>query len=168
MDECPGPVAASVPPWSEPVRGGYPDAAWLGLSGIEQLRASLAGYSPRPPIAHLFGNRLIEVGVGSAVFEMPLSEWLCGPHGTISIGALAIGPGGILYAADPQAATIFAIDLSKQKAGAPGTKDIESLVVGDIPPLVPTNLPAAKPDLGHAARSKLTQLHGAVSKCDWL
>src|SRR5690242_2365125 len=44
-----------------------------------------------------------------------------------SIGALAIGPAGVLYAADPQAATIFAIDLSKQKAGAPGTKDIEAL-----------------------------------------
>jgi acyl-coenzyme A thioesterase PaaI-like protein len=38
----------------------------------------------------MFGNRFIEVGVGSAVFEMPLSEWLCGPHGAISIGTLAI------------------------------------------------------------------------------
>jgi len=84
------PVAASLPPWSEPVRGGHPDAAVFGLSGIEQLRASLAGYSPRPPIAHMFGTRLVEVGLGSAVFDMPLSEWLCGPHGAIPIGALAI------------------------------------------------------------------------------
>jgi hypothetical protein len=44
-----------------------------------------------------------------------------------SIGALAIGPGGILYVADPQAATIFAIDLSKQKAGTPGTKDVDGV-----------------------------------------
>jgi hypothetical protein len=44
-----------------------------------------------------------------------------------SIGALAIGPAGILYAADPQAATIFAIDLSKQAPGKPGTKDIDGL-----------------------------------------
>ena len=44
-----------------------------------------------------------------------------------SIGPLAIGPAGILYAADPQAATIYALDLSKQRAGAPGTKDIEAL-----------------------------------------
>jgi uncharacterized protein (TIGR00369 family) len=84
------PVASPVPPWSEPVRGGHPDEASFGLSGIEQLRASVAGYSPRPPIAHMFGNRFIEVGVGSAVFEMPLTKWLCGPHGAISIGALAI------------------------------------------------------------------------------
>jgi hypothetical protein len=69
MGDSPGPVAASVPPWSEPVRGGHPDAAWSGLAGLEQLRASLAGYSPRPPIAHMFGIRLIEVGVGSAVFQ---------------------------------------------------------------------------------------------------
>jgi hypothetical protein len=44
-----------------------------------------------------------------------------------SIGPLAIGPAGILYAADPQAATIFAIDLSKQKAGTPGTKSIDGI-----------------------------------------
>lgn len=44
-----------------------------------------------------------------------------------SIGPLAIGPSGILYAADPQAATIVALDLSTQKKGAPGTKDIAAL-----------------------------------------
>ena len=44
-----------------------------------------------------------------------------------TIGALAIGPNGVLYAADPQAATIYALDLSKQKAGAPGTKDVANL-----------------------------------------
>ena len=44
-----------------------------------------------------------------------------------SIGPLAMGRGGILYVADPQAATIFALDLSKQKAGTPGTKDVENL-----------------------------------------
>jgi hypothetical protein len=44
-----------------------------------------------------------------------------------SISALAVGPNGVLYAADPQAATIFALDLSKQPAGAPGTKDVANL-----------------------------------------
>src|SRR6476660_3571199 len=44
-----------------------------------------------------------------------------------SIGPLAIGPAGILYAADPTGATIFALDLSKQRAGAPGTKDIAAI-----------------------------------------
>jgi hypothetical protein len=44
-----------------------------------------------------------------------------------SISALAIGPNGVLYAADPQAATIYALDLSKQNAGTPGTKDVATL-----------------------------------------
>ncbi|HTE45852.1 MAG TPA: hypothetical protein VK636_11450 [Gemmatimonadaceae bacterium] len=44
-----------------------------------------------------------------------------------SIGPLAIGQKGILYAADPQAATIVALDLSKQPKGTPGTKDIDAL-----------------------------------------
>ncbi len=44
-----------------------------------------------------------------------------------SIGPLAIGPAGTLYAADPQAASIVALDLSAQPAGAPGTKDIDGI-----------------------------------------
>ena len=42
-----------------------------------------------------------------------------------SIGTLAFGPGGVLYAADPQSATIYAIDLGAGATkGTPGTKDI--------------------------------------------
>ena len=44
-----------------------------------------------------------------------------------SIGPLAIGPAGTLYVADPQAASIFALDLAAQPAGAPGTKDIDGI-----------------------------------------
>ena len=44
-----------------------------------------------------------------------------------SIGPLAIGPAGVLYVADPQGATIYALDLSKQRSGAPGTKDVEAI-----------------------------------------
>jgi hypothetical protein len=43
-----------------------------------------------------------------------------------SIGTLAFGPGGVLYAADPMSATIFAIDLGSSTA-APGTKDIAGI-----------------------------------------
>jgi hypothetical protein len=45
-----------------------------------------------------------------------------------SIGPLAFGPNGVLYAADPQAATIFAIDLgaTATKSSA-GTKDIGAI-----------------------------------------
>jgi hypothetical protein len=42
-----------------------------------------------------------------------------------SIGPLAFGPGGVLFAADRQAATIFALDLGAQASGkASGTRDI--------------------------------------------
>ncbi len=45
-----------------------------------------------------------------------------------SIGPLAFGPGGTLFAADRQAATIFALDLGTQaSSGAPGTKDVPGI-----------------------------------------
>jgi hypothetical protein len=45
-----------------------------------------------------------------------------------SIGTLAFGPGGVLYAADPQAATIYAIDLGAAATqGTAGTKDITGI-----------------------------------------
>jgi hypothetical protein len=45
--------------------------------------------------------------------------------GLTSIGTLAFGPGGVLYASDPMAATIYAIDLGAEGTrGAAGTKDI--------------------------------------------
>jgi uncharacterized protein (TIGR00369 family) len=79
-----------VPPFSEPVRGAHAHPALFALSGIDQLRALLDGHQPQPPIAHLTGSRLVEVGIGTAVFEMPLSDWLRAPQGAISIGPLAI------------------------------------------------------------------------------
>lgn len=44
-----------------------------------------------------------------------------------SVSALAIGPNGMLYAADPQAATIYALDLSKLASATPGTKDVANI-----------------------------------------
>jgi hypothetical protein len=45
-----------------------------------------------------------------------------------SIGPLAFGPDGVLFAADRQAAAIYAIDLGTQAAGgAPGAKDVAGI-----------------------------------------
>jgi uncharacterized protein (TIGR00369 family) len=77
-------------PWQEPVRGGYADPAMLMLSGIDQLGEMLAGRTPRPPISRLTGMRLIEVGPGTAMFELPLTDWLRTPQGAISIGPLVM------------------------------------------------------------------------------
>src|SRR5689334_4804256 len=43
-----------------------------------------------------------------------------------AIGPLAFGPGDVLFAADPQAAAIYAFDLGKGSA-APGAADVADL-----------------------------------------
>jgi hypothetical protein len=58
-------ASPQVPPWREPVRGGYPDPRYFRLSGSEQLSAMLAGHVPQPPISRLTGMRLVEIGAGS-------------------------------------------------------------------------------------------------------
>jgi hypothetical protein len=51
-----------------------------------------------------------------------------GAAGLQSIGPLTFGPNGVLFAADRQAATIYAIDLGTQATGgAPGAKDIAGI-----------------------------------------
>jgi uncharacterized protein (TIGR00369 family) len=91
---APAPKAAPDPdraaPWQEPVRGGYPPADIFRLSGAEQLRAMLAGRTPQPPISHLTGLTLRDVGAGTAAFQIPMTEWLCAPQGAISIGPITI------------------------------------------------------------------------------
>jgi uncharacterized protein (TIGR00369 family) len=77
-------------PWREPVRGGYPEPSAFALSGREQLQGMLEGRVPPPPLFHLTGMQLTEAGDGTAVFEMPLTEWLYAPQGAISIGPLVI------------------------------------------------------------------------------
>src|SRR5262245_46521674 len=44
-----------------------------------------------------------------------------------SIGPLSFAADGTLFAADRQNATIFALDMSGQKAGAPGTASVPAL-----------------------------------------
>jgi uncharacterized protein (TIGR00369 family) len=85
-------AAADLPagPWQEPVRGGHPPARLNALSGADQLRAMLTGASPQPPLTHLTGMRLEDVGDGTATFSMPMSPWLAGEDGAIALGPLTI------------------------------------------------------------------------------
>jgi uncharacterized protein (TIGR00369 family) len=145
-----------VPPWSEPPRGGHPDPALFALSGIDQLRAVLAGHQPQPPIGRLTGSRLVEVGIGTAVFEMPLSDWLRAPQGAISIGPLAI-------VAD--AALACAVQ-SGMPAATPFTTSELSLRM--LAPAPPGGLVIARGELLHARRRialsqvALTDAHGRL------
>lgn len=67
-----------MPVVDEPLRGrfAYLDhPGLLSLSGIEQMTVFLRGELPAPPLHHLTGLRVVEVGPGTAVYEMPASPW---------------------------------------------------------------------------------------------
>jgi uncharacterized protein (TIGR00369 family) len=76
--------------WQEPVRGGYPDPAVLGLSGLERLRLWRVQAMPAPPLHHLTGAMPVAFGDGTAEAEMPASGWLCNSAGLIGGGTLAM------------------------------------------------------------------------------
>lgn len=81
-------------------------------------------------------NRLIHIAALLALVAVtaygPATARLAGAVETApslsSIGPLAFGPDGMLYAADPQAAAIFALDLGTQaNGGAAGTANVAGL-----------------------------------------
>ena len=59
-------------------------------SGLDLLRAVIAGDLPRPPIYHLTGLRLTEVAEGTATVELPCTKWLSTSAGTIQGGFTAM------------------------------------------------------------------------------
>jgi uncharacterized protein (TIGR00369 family) len=81
--------AASIPV-REAVRGGHPPVDRLAWPGVEQVRAIFNGETPAPPISRLTGMRLTQFGAGTATFMLPLSRWLTGPNGSISLGVLTM------------------------------------------------------------------------------
>jgi len=60
--------------WEEPVRGGYPDASALTLSGLERMRAWVKGQIQEPPVCRLIGMRVVEAGVGTCTYVTSASE----------------------------------------------------------------------------------------------
>ena len=84
------PPAAPPEIWLEEPRGGYPDPAVLGMTGLERLSRFARGESPTPPLSRLTGGRIGDVGSGTATASMPASGWLLNSAGVIGGGALAI------------------------------------------------------------------------------
>jgi uncharacterized protein (TIGR00369 family) len=103
-------------PWQEPVRGGVFPSNLRGLSGIEQLRLFISGQVDGPPIEKLTGMHPTEVGVGTATFTMPITDWLAVPQGTVTGGAVAVladGPlGCAVHSALPAATGYTTTELS--------------------------------------------------------
>jgi uncharacterized protein (TIGR00369 family) len=59
---------------------------FASMSGLELLRAMIAGDIPAPPIARTMGFRLAEVGEGRAVFESEPGPELLNPLGLVHGG----------------------------------------------------------------------------------
>ena len=79
------------------------------LCGAVAATAIVVAARPTPEVS----NTTVHVGVGPTMS---------------SIGTLTFGPGGVLYAADPQSATIFAIDLGATATKTvAGSKDIANI-----------------------------------------
>jgi uncharacterized protein (TIGR00369 family) len=55
---------------------------------MEQARALMRGTMPRPPLSHLVGYRLTQVGSGSATMTMPASRWLLQFGGLVEMRVL--------------------------------------------------------------------------------
>jgi uncharacterized protein (TIGR00369 family) len=92
------PAIDQEPPGSDPndplrreVEGEVlPQEVFERRSGLEILRALIAGELPRPPIYQLTGLRLGEAGEGEAVAVLPCSKWLSTSAGTIQGGFTAM------------------------------------------------------------------------------
>jgi uncharacterized protein (TIGR00369 family) len=69
--------------WTDP---GELAAGASGLPGLEMLRRSLAGELPYPPIAELFGMRLVEVEEGRVTWEAVPGEEHYNPIGSVHAG----------------------------------------------------------------------------------
>ena len=79
-----------TPPFERPVAGVILDAEiWRARSGLEILRAQLAGSLPHAPIHYLLGVRLIEVDEGTSALSMPASGWLTSMTGMVLGGVTA-------------------------------------------------------------------------------
>lgn len=74
--------------FDEPARGGFPEPGFSALSGIDRARAYLRRLVPRPPLSHLLGIRITQVGAGTATCTMPSTPWLQAASGVIDPTAI--------------------------------------------------------------------------------
>ena len=104
LDPIPDPPDPNTPPLDDPRPGSEPDdplrraldgevlpqEEFKRRSGLEVLRAVIAGDLPRPPIHHLTGLRMAKANEGEVVAVLPCSKWLSTSAGTIQGGFTAM------------------------------------------------------------------------------
>jgi uncharacterized protein (TIGR00369 family) len=85
------PGSAADDPLRRPVEGeSLPQEEFERRTGLEVLRALIAGELPRPPIHHLTGLALTDAAEGEIVGVLPCSKWLSTSAGTVQGGFTAM------------------------------------------------------------------------------
>jgi uncharacterized protein (TIGR00369 family) len=90
LDQAPPGSSADDPLRRELEGEVLPQEEFERRSGLEILRDVINDELPRPPIHHLTGLRLAEVGEGEAIAVLPCSKWLSTSAGTIQGGFTAM------------------------------------------------------------------------------
>ncbi len=81
-----GPARSRTYQWDDPL---IPARAAQDMTGLELMRAIVAGDLPKPPIAHTLGFNLVEVDRGHAVFHVRAAEYMYNPIGSVHGGVYA-------------------------------------------------------------------------------
>jgi uncharacterized protein (TIGR00369 family) len=85
------PAYPTLDPYLRPAPGGtLSQELWDRHTGLELMRAHIAGDIPPPPIHFLTGLHPTQADEGSATFVMPATEWLCSPTRRPLGGAVAL------------------------------------------------------------------------------
>lgn len=85
-DAVEAPARTRTIEWDDPLAGAK---RGMQMSGLEYMRAMLAGEIPRPPIAWSLGFELGEVDEGRAVFTLQPAEYHYNPIGMVHGGVAA-------------------------------------------------------------------------------
>ena len=114
---------------TEPVRGGFPSPAVLGLPGWRQIAAYGTELLPRSPLSRLLGLSVAGVEPGRASYRLPLTPWLRGGDGRVSPAVVAVAAdaalaGGVVSGLSPGHARLATVDLSLHHHGA----DLDALL----------------------------------------
>ena len=89
--DTPEPGSAPDDPLRRPLEGQVlPQEEFEARSGLELLRAVIAGDLPRPSVYKLTGLCLTDAAEGTATVELPCSRWLSTSAGTIQGGFTAM------------------------------------------------------------------------------
>ena len=83
MTDTAAPVRTRTTQWDDPMAGAR---RGMGMSGLEYMRAILAGEIPPPPIASSLDFTLAEVEEGRAVFILTPAEFHYNPIGVVHGG----------------------------------------------------------------------------------